>query len=255
MADPTAAVLLIGDELLSGRTQDTNLKAIADFLSPVGVEIREARMVPDIEAEIIAAVNALRARYTYVFTTGGIGPTHDDITADSIAAAFGVSIDVDPRAKALLEPWYRARNLEMTEGRLRMARIPAGADLIANPVSVAPGFKLGNVFVMAGVPSVMRGMLQDTARYIEAQAVIVSRVVRCNVGEGDLSEPLRDLAKSMPDVSFGSYPFARLQDGQARFGVNLVARSRDAAAADAAQNALIDMVRNLGGEPIPDPKD
>jgi molybdenum cofactor synthesis domain-containing protein len=252
---PTAAVLLIGDELLSGRTQDTNLKSIADFLAPLGVEIREARIVSDIQEEIVAALNALRAKHAYVFTTGGIGPTHDDITADAVAAAFGVSIDIDPRARDLLVPYIQARGLEVTEGRLRMARIPAGAELIANPVSVAPGFKLGNVFVMAGIPSVMRGMLRDVEQHIEAQIPVVSRTVRSHIGEGDLSKPLGDLAKATTSVSFGSYPFTRRgDDGQVRFGVNLVARGRDAAAVDAAARALVDLVRSLGGDPVLDPE-
>src|SRR6201986_3627037 len=153
----TAAVLLIGDELLSGRTQDTNLKSIAEFLAPLGVEVREARVVPDVHDTIVSTVNHLRKTWDYVFTTGGIGPTHDDITADAIAAVFSRHIDVRPDALALLEAHYAARHTEMNEGRRRMARIPDGAELIANPVSTAPGFRIDNVFVMAGVPAVMRG--------------------------------------------------------------------------------------------------
>ena len=156
----TAAVILIGDELLSGRTQDSNLKTIADFLAPLGVEVREARVIPDVHETIVATVQALRTAHDYVFTTGGIGPTHDDITADAVAAAFGRTIDVRADAVAILKPWYEARGQEINEGRMRMARIPAGAELILNPVSAAPGFMLGNVFVMAGIPSVMRGMLR-----------------------------------------------------------------------------------------------
>jgi molybdenum cofactor synthesis domain-containing protein len=174
----TAAVILIGDELLSGRTQDTNLKTIADFLNPLGVEVREARMIPDVHATIIATVNELRAAHDYVFTTGGIGPTHDDITADAVAAAFGKTIDVREDALAILRPYYQARGQEINEGRIRMARIPQDAELILNPVSAAPGFQLGNVFVMAGVPSVTRGMLQDVGHRIRGGAIVHARTVR-----------------------------------------------------------------------------
>src|SRR5579863_1137033 len=158
----TAAVLVIGDEILSGRTKDRNLGYIAEYLTNIGVELREARVVPDIEEEIVAALNALRARYTYVFTTGGIGPTHDDITADAVAKAFGVAIDEDPRALAIMMERYKPG--ELTEARRRMARIPEGADLIENPVSKAPGFRIGNVIVMAGVPSVMQAMLDNAIK-------------------------------------------------------------------------------------------
>jgi len=251
----TAAVILIGDELLSGRTQDTNLKAIADFLNPLGVEIREARMIPDVHETIVATVNELRARHNYVFTTGGIGPTHDDITADAVAAAFDRHIDVREDALALMRPWYAARGQEMNEGRLRMARIPDGAALIANPVSVAPGFQIGNVFVMAGVPSVMRGMLQDIGRRITGGAVVHARTVRAaGVREGDLAGPLGELAKATPEASLGSYPFMRLRGSEVEFGANLVARSRDKAAVDRCVDALAGIVRSLGGEPEIDPQ-
>jgi molybdenum cofactor synthesis domain-containing protein len=252
----TAAVILIGDELLSGRTQDTNLRTIAEFLTPLGVEIREARMIPDVHATIVATVNTLRAAHNYVFTTGGIGPTHDDITADAVGAAFGRSVDVREDALALMRPWYAARGQEMNEGRLRMARIPEGADLIANPVSVAPGFQLGNVFVMAGVPSVMRGMLQDVGRRIEGGSVVHSRTVRAaGVREGDLAGPLGELAKATPDASLGSYPFMRLKGAEVEFGSNLVARGRDREAVDRCVALLADMVRSLNGAPEIDPKD
>jgi molybdenum cofactor synthesis domain-containing protein len=257
----TAAVILIGDELLSGRTQDTNLKTIADFLSPLGVEIREARMIPDVHETIVATVNELRAKHNYVFTTGGIGPTHDDITADGIAAAFGRHIDVREDALALMRPWYAARGQEINEGRLRMARIPDGAELIANPVSVAPGFQIGNVFVMAGVPSVMKGMLQDVGRRLEGGAIVHSRTVRAaGVREGDLAGPLGELAKATPEASLGSYPFMRLKPGKAgdsevEYGSNLVARSRDRDAVDRCVDALGDIVRALGGDPVIDPQD
>ncbi len=164
MAAPvTAALLVIGDEILSGRTKDKNIGYIAEYLTGIGVDLSEVRVVPDVEAEIVAAVNALRTRYTYLFTTGGIGPTHDDITADAVAKAFGVAIDIDPRAVAMMQQRYQPG--ELNEARLRMARIPAGADLIENPISKAPGFRIGNVFVMAGVPAIMQAMLDvDRAR-------------------------------------------------------------------------------------------
>ncbi len=252
----TAAVILIGDELLSGRTQDTNLRTIAEFLAPLGVEIREARMIPDVHETIVATINGLRGAHNYVFTTGGIGPTHDDITADAVAAAFGRSIDVREDALALMRPWYEARGQEMNEGRLRMARIPDGADLIANPVSVAPGFQLGNVFVMAGVPSVMRGMLQDVGRRIVGGSIVHSRTVRAaGVREGDLAGPLGELAKATPEASLGSYPFMRLRGAEVEFGANLVARGRNKEAVDHCVVSLAEIVRSLGGMPEIDPKD
>lgn len=250
----TAAVILIGDELLSGRTQDTNLKTIADFLNPLGVEVREARMIPDVHATIIATVNELRARFDYVFTTGGIGPTHDDITADAVAAAFSRTIGVRDDALAILQPYYAARGQEMNEGRLRMARIPDGAELILNPVSAAPGFQLGNVFVMAGVPAVTRGMLQDVGRRIHGGSIVHSRTVRAaGVREGDIAAPLGELAKAQPAASLGSYPFMRLVSGQTEFGTNLVARSRDKAVVDHCITAIAAIVVAQGGTPEIDP--
>src|SRR5919106_5489259 len=157
----TAAMLVIGDEILSGRTKDKNIGHLADIMTAIGIDLKEVRIVPDVEDEIVAAVNALRARYTYLFTTGGIGPTHDDITADAVAKAFGVPIDVDPRAVAVMRERYKPEDLN--EARLRMARIPQGADLVENPISKAPGFRLGNVFVMAGVPAIMEAMLDNIA--------------------------------------------------------------------------------------------
>ena len=221
-----AAVLLIGDELLSGRTQDINLQTIAKFLAPLGVQVAEARVVADVPDEIVAAVNALRSKYNYVFTTGGIGPTHDDKTADAMAAAFGVNIDVREDALEILKAHYKGTT-PINEARLRMARIPDGASLIANPVSKAPGFQIGNVFVMAGVPSIMRGMLQDIAHRIEGGAVVRSVTVRGKgVREGDIAEALQALEESAPGVSFGSYPWFLPGD----FGLHLVARTSDLAA-------------------------
>jgi molybdenum cofactor synthesis domain-containing protein len=242
-----AAVLLIGDELLSGRTQDVNLQTIAKFLAPLGVQVAEARVVADVPDEIVAAVNALRAKYDYVFTTGGIGPTHDDKTADAIAAAFGVGIGVREDARAILEAHYKGAS-NLNEARLRMARIPDGAVLIANPVSKAPGFQLGNVFVMAGVPSITRGMLEDVARRIEGGAIVRARTVRGKgVREGDIAAALERLeAEAGGAVSFGSYPWFSPPDS---FGLHLVARSADPAALDKAAADLAALIRSRGAEP------
>ena len=187
MAAPvTAALLVIGDEILSGRTKDKNIGYVAEYLTNIGVDLKEVRVVPDEEAEIVAAVNALRARYTYVFTTGGIGPTHDDITADCVAKAFGVPIAIDERAKAMMLERYKPEDLN--EARLRMARIPAGSDLIENPISKAPGFKVGNVIVMAGVPSIMQAMLDAVAPTLATGARMVVETIEC----GTLAEaPMR----------------------------------------------------------------
>ncbi|MEQ1492577.1 MAG: molybdopterin-binding protein [Terricaulis sp.] len=241
-----AAVLLIGDELLSGRTQDINLQAIAKYLAPLGVQVAEARVVADVPEAIVAAVNTLRATYDYVFTTGGIGPTHDDKTADAVAAAFGVGIDVRDDARAILETHYKGRT-SLNESRLRMARIPDGASLIANPVSKAPGFQLGNVFVMAGVPSITRGMLQDIGHRIEGGAIVGARTVRAKgVPEGDIADALGELENAANGaVSFGSYPWFT-QEG---FGVHLVARSADQVALEKAVADLMQMVRARGAEP------
>lgn len=241
-----AAVLLIGDELLSGRTQDINLQAIAKFLAPLGVQLAEARVVADVPDQISEAVNALRAKYDYVFTTGGIGPTHDDKTADAVAAAFGVGIDVREDARAILEAHYKGRTT-LNESRLRMARIPDGASLIANPVSKAPGFQLGNVFVMAGVPSIVRGMLDDISHRIEGGAIVRSRTIRAKgVPEGDIADGLGALEAATDGVvGFGSYPWFTPEG----FGVHLVARSADPAALERAANDLMDMIRARGVEP------
>ncbi len=220
-SQPTAAVLLIGDELLSGRTRDINLQQIAAYLAPLGIPVRESRTVPDIEDEIVAAVNDLRAKYTYVFTTGGIGPTHDDITADAIAKAFGVGISEHPEVIAMLQARYDAMNTEFTAPRRRMARIPHGAMLVANPVSGAPGFQTGNVFTLAGVPQIARAMLEDIGPRLETGAVVHKVTIRgTGMREGDIAEPLGALARDMPEVAFGSYPWFRAIGDN---GVHLVA--------------------------------
>jgi molybdenum cofactor synthesis domain-containing protein len=232
----TAAILVIGDEILSGRTKDKNIGYIAEYCTNIGVDIREVRIVPDVEEEIVAAVNALRVRYDHVFSTGGIGPTHDDITADSMAKAFGVPIDHDPRAVAILTDHYAAGQLN--EARLRMARIPAGADLILNKVSKAPGFTLGNVHVMAGVPSIMQAMFDEVAAKIPTGAKMLSRTVPVGMGEGRIASKLGAIQADYPDVSIGSYP--KMLDGA--FATDIVLRARDAGRLDLAAQAVEQMV-------------
>lgn len=218
----TAAVLVIGDEILSGRTKDKNVGYIADRLTEVGIDLKQVRIVSDERDEIVDALNALRTRYTYVFTTGGIGPTHDDITADSVAAAFDVPIDVDQRAVDVMLERYEQS--ELTEARLRMARIPEGAELIANPVSKAPGFNIGNVFVMAGVPSIMHAMMDDVVPRLKAGRIVHSLSIEAGMGEGAVAKQLSALQDAFPDISIGSYPYQR--DG--KFQTSLVLRSRNA---------------------------
>lgn len=239
---PTAAVLIIGDEILSGRTADTNLNTIARFLGALGIDLLEARTVGDRPGQIVEALNALRLAHDYVFTTGGIGPTHDDITADSVAQAFGVGIGEHPDALAILERRYGA---DFNAARRRMARIPDGASLIANPVSDAPGFQMGNVFVMAGVPKIMVGMLEDVAPRLRTGAIVHSRTLRVvGVGEGAIAAPLGEAARSEPNLSFGSYPFGAGSDGE--IGTHLVVRGRDAARVEAAVDDLATRLRSDG---------
>jgi len=243
MSIVTAAVLVIGDEILSGRTKDKNIGYIAEYLTNIGIDLKEVRVVSDDEQEIVDALNALRRRYTYVFTTGGIGPTHDDITADSVAKAFGVTIDVDPRARKIMEERFAARGVEMNEARLRMARIPAGADLVENKQSGAPGFKIGNVIVMAGVPSIMQAMLDAAAPMLKTGVKMLSETIKGDVREGDIGTELGEIAKAHPQVSIGSYPFFDDKSGP---NTNLVIRGRDAAhiaAARADVEAMLVRVR------------
>jgi molybdenum cofactor synthesis domain-containing protein len=243
MSIVTAAILVIGDEILSGRTKDKNIGYIAEYLTNIGIDLKEVRVVPDEEDEIVGALNALRARYTYVFTTGGIGPTHDDITADCVAKAFGVTIDVDPRARKLMEERFAARGVEINEARLRMARIPAGAELVENAQSGAPGFWIGNVIVMAGVPSIMQAMLDAAAPRLQTGVKMISETIKGDVREGDIGTELGQIAKQHPDVSIGSYPFFDDKTGP---NTNLVIRSRDAghlAAAKAEVEAMLTRVR------------
>ena len=228
---PTAAVLLIGDEILSGRTKDKNLGFIADYLVGLGIDLKEARCVADDEGDIVAAVNALRARYTYVFTTGGIGPTHDDITADAVAKAFQVPIGHHPRAKEILLTYFKEIGREPNEARLRMARTPEGATLIENAVSKAPGFRIGNVFVMAGVPKIMQAMMEAIAPTLDKGVPMQSRTVALQGGEGDVAKPLGEIQNRYPDVFIGSYPF----EGVGGFATNLVLRSRVPASLERAE--------------------
>lgn len=233
-ACPTAAVLIIGDEILSGRTADTNLNTIARVLAALGIDLLEARTVGDRPGQIVDALNALRQTHDYVFTTGGIGPTHDDITADCVAEAFGVGIAERADALAILEGRYGD---QLNQARRRMARIPDGGVLIANPVTDAPGFQIGNVFVMAGVPRIMTAMLEDVVPRLRTGAVVHARTLRVTgVGEGAIAAPLAEAAKVDRTLSFGSYPFGAGSDGEV--GTNLVVRGRDAAAVEAAAGAL-----------------
>ncbi|HEU4662267.1 MAG TPA: competence/damage-inducible protein A [Pseudolabrys sp.] len=222
----TAAVLVIGDEILSGRTKDKNIGYIADYLTALGIDLREVRIVPDVEEEIVQALNALRERYTYVFTTGGIGPTHDDITADCVAKAFGVPISYHPEAVAILKERMAKTGSELNEARMRMARIPEGATLIYNKVSGAPGFWIGNVIVMAGVPAIMQSMLDEVAPKLKTGAKLLSETIRADAKEGDVGTELGQIAKANPDVIIGSYPFF---DEKLGANTNIVVRSRDAA--------------------------
>ncbi len=219
----TAAVLVIGDELLSGRTKDKNIGTIAEYLTEIGIQLKEVRIVADDANAIIDALNGLRSRYSYVFTTGGIGPTHDDITAECVAKAFGVSIDVDPRAVELMRPAYAKRGQELNAARLRMARIPDGADLIANSVSIAPGFVLENVIVMAGVPAIMEMMLRDATQRLRTGAKLNSVTIVVARPEADIADLFSAHQKAFPDIAMGSYP--SFKDGKYR--TELVLRGAD----------------------------
>jgi molybdenum cofactor synthesis domain-containing protein len=236
----TAALLVIGDEILSGRTKDKNIGHIAEYLTALGIDLKEVRVVPDEQDEIVEALNALRARYTYVFTTGGIGPTHDDITADAIAKAFGVAIDVDPRVVEIMQ--RRFQGVDLNEARLRMARIPHGAELVTNSVSGAPGFWIGNVIVMAGVPSIMQAMLDEVAPKLKTGTKMLSETIRADAREGDIGAPLGLIAKGHPDVSIGSYPFFDDKNGP---NTNVVVRARDADKLAAAKTAVETMLTEV----------
>jgi molybdenum cofactor synthesis domain-containing protein len=240
----TAAVLIIGNEILSGRTQDVNLNWLAKELTDLGIRLREARVVADVESEIVAAVNELRSRYDYVFTTGGIGPTHDDITSASIAKAFGVPWMRHPDAVKILEAQYEPGQLN--EARLRMATMPEGAELVDNPVSGAPGYRIGNVFVLAGVPSIMRAMFDSARGRLRGGPPVLSHTVSTYLGEGTIAKPLGELQDRFGELDIGSYPFFR----SGRFGTSLVIRGTDRAQIDKAAADLRDAIRALGDTPI-----
>lgn len=245
----TAAVLLIGNELLSGRTQDANLNYLARQLTAMGIRLAEARMVADDEGEIVAAVNALRARYDYVFTTGGIGPTHDDITCECVAKAFGRRYILNPEALKILEDYYDGSGRELNEARLRMAHTPEGATLVDNPISRAPGFRVENVIVMAGIPAVMRAMFEAIAPELEGGAKVTSRAVAVLMGEGDIARPLGELQERFQTLEIGSYPFVR----KGKFGTTLVLRGTDQGEVNAAADELKSILQALGATPEDEP--
>lgn len=242
----TAALVVIGDEILSGRTQDRNVTQVAGWLNEQGIRLEEVRMVPDRAGNIVEAVNALRQRYDYLFTTGGIGPTHDDITVDSIAAAFGVPAVIHPEARAILEDYYRDRPGSLTEARLRMARVPQGADLIANPYSGAPGVRIGNVFILAGIPRVAEHMLKALSGRLEGGRPLISVTVGAYAAESEVADLLRDAEAAHDGVSIGSYPFY----GEGRLGANFVIRSEDESRARAAAEDLGRRLADAGFEPV-----
>lgn len=224
LPDITAALLVIGDEILSGRTKDKNIGAVAEHMTSIGIRLKEVRVVADDEQAIVFAVNALRAAYTYVFTTGGIGPTHDDITADSIAKAFGVAIDIDPRAKALMQAACDARGVELTPARLRMARLPDGSALVENSISIAPGFMIGNVIVMAGIPDIMRVMLEAVTPRLKTGLRMITETIALDRPESSIADLFAAHQKAYPDVAMGSYPCLR----NGRPATDLVLRATDA---------------------------
>jgi molybdenum cofactor synthesis domain-containing protein len=235
----TAGILVIGDEILSGRTKDRNIGYIAEYLTNIGIDLREVRIVADDQHAIVEALNGLRVRYTYVLTTGGIGPTHDDITADSVAKAFGVVLDYDPRAVAVLEEHFARMGTDVNEARMRMARVPAGAKLVPNKISAAPGFWIDNVIVLAGVPSIMQAMLDAVAPQLRTGTKILSETVRADCREGDIGSELGGIAKAHPEVTIGSYPFVDEVRGP---NTNIVVRGRNAARVAAAMAAVTAML-------------
>ncbi len=241
----TAALVVIGDEILSGRTQDKNVSQIAIWLNIQGIRLAEVRVVADVESAIVEAVNTLRARNDYLFTTGGIGPTHDDITVDAIAAALGVGVVIHPEASAALTRYYESRG-GVTEARLRMARVPAGAELIPNRMSGAPGIRHGNIFIMAGVPHITAGMLDALTGSLEGGAPLLSRTLGCWVAESEIAELLGDTEKAHEGCQIGSYPFFR----EGRVGSNFVIRSTDQAALDRCAEALTAALLQTGREVV-----
>ena len=236
----TACLLVIGNEILSGHTQEANLAYLGNRLNELGIRLTEARVIPDVEAVIVETLNEVRRRFDYVFTTGGIGPTHDDITAECVAKAFGVPLTQNPEARAILERHYASGVLN--EARLRMANTPEGASLIENPVSHAPGFRMDNVFVMAGIPAIMRAMIESVAHRLTGGAPLISRSMTVGVPEGALAKGLGELQEKYPEVEMGSYPFNR----RGNLGVRLVLRATEAGRLDAAAQALDNLIAALG---------
>lgn len=241
----TAGLAVIGDEILSGRTQDRNIAQVATWLNAQGIRLAEVRVVPDIEARIIEAVDALRSAYDYCFTTGGIGPTHDDITVDAVAKALGVPVVIHPGARDILQRYYEGRG-GLNEGRLRMARVPEGAELIENKMSGAPGIRIGNLFLMAGVPHITAGMLDALSGTLEGGKPLVSVTVGAFAPESEVAELLRDAERSMEGISIGSYPFFK----EGRVGSNFVVRSDDAATAESVAERLASKLAEVGYEPV-----
>jgi molybdenum cofactor synthesis domain-containing protein len=242
----TAALVVIGDEILSGRTQDKNVAQVASWLNDQGIRLAEVRVVPDDGARIGEAVNSLRVVHDYLFTTGGIGPTHDDITVDAVAAAFGVPVIVHPDARAILEDYYRDRSGGLTEARLRMARVPEGAELLRNPSSGAPGIRMKNVYILAGVPGIAQSMLHALTGTLEGGRPVVSVTVGARAPESDVADLLRETEEAHPGVTIGSYPFFR--DG--RYGANFVIRSVNGVLAQTTGEDLAERLRSAGYEPI-----
>ena len=238
----TAAMIVIGDEILSGRTKDRNIGHLASVMTASGIDLVEVRIVPDDTDAIVEAVNALRKRCDYVFTTGGIGPTHDDITAESVAQAFGLPCEYDPRAMEMLAETYAERGMEFTEARKRMARMPRGARHIKNPVSVAPGFVIENVYVMAGVPSIFQAMLDNALPDLKTGNKLISEMIHCPFGEGTVGEGLGKIQKDFPDTIIGSYP--KFEDG--RFWTEIVVRAREPGPLAEARAAVEELLKELG---------
>ena len=241
----TAALLIIGNEILSGRTKDANLQFLALHLNELGVRLMEARVIPDVEATIIATINECRAKFDYVITTGGIGPTHDDITADCVAKAFGLPIGPHPEAMRRMTAHYQRMGTEFNDARQRMARTPEGATLIDNPVSTAPGFQIGNVFVLAGVPMIVEAMFKSFQHRLVGGKPMLSRTVRIDLPEGTIAEPLRQLQERYGDLEIGSYPAFRM----GKISTGLVLRGTEPARLDIAANELAEILRHLGGNP------
>ena len=242
----TAALVVIGDEILSGRTQDKNVAQVALWLNQHGIRLAEVRIVPDDIERIAETVNELRAAHDYLFTTGGIGPTHDDITVDAIASAFGVPVVIHPEARRILEDYYRDRPSGLTEARLRMARVPEGAELLPNPSSGAPGVKIGNVYILAGVPYIAAAMLEALSGKLEGGKPIVSVTIGARAPESDVADLLRETEETNPGVAIGSYPFFK----EGRYGANFVIRSEDGELAKRTGEILSSKLREAGYEPV-----